>query len=129
MLLAIGFAAANISAQKTMGLSSTPSGFQGFYKKFAKAVNHGVGTEIAAMTSFPFKWGFDAGDEGLWSRQEFVKEYGKIFMPQPLVFKSKDPQFTVDGATYTLTNSDDASYFTFKKKGGTYKLTSYIVEP
>ena len=117
MLCAIGFAAVeNISAQKTVRLSSTPSTFQVFYKKFTNAVNRGVGTEIAAMTSFPFKWGFDAGDEGVWTRQEFLKEYGKIFMPQPLVFKKKDPQFTVDGATYTLTDSDDASYFTFKKR-------------
>ena len=129
ILLACFIAAKNVSAQKTVRLSSTPSAFQVFYKKFAKAVNRGVGTEIAAMTSFPFKWGFDAGDEGVWSRQEFVKEYGKIFMPQPLVFKRKDPQFTVDGLSYTLTDADDASYFTFKKKGGTYKLASYIVEP
>ncbi len=130
ILLAIGFVAVkNVSAQKTVRLSSTPNAFQVFYKKFVKAASRGVGAEIAAMTNFPFKYGFDAGDEGVWNRTEFLKDYGKIFMPQPVVFKRKDPQFTSDDTSYTLMNSDDASYFTFKKKGGTYKLTSYIVEP
>jgi hypothetical protein len=130
ILLAICLVASqSISAQKTVRLSSAPTVFRTFYKQFTKAVNRGVGSEIAAMTSFPFQWGFDAGDEGVWNRKQFLKEYGKIFLPQPIIFKRKDPQFTVDGATYTMTNGDDASYFTFKKKGGTYKLTSYIVEP
>ena len=116
-------------AQKTVRLSATPSAFRVFYKKFANVVNRGVGTEIAAMTSFPFKYGFDAGDEGTWTRSQFLKNYGNIFMPQPIVFKRKDPLFTVASGAYTLENSDDASYFIFKKRGGTYKLVSYMVEP
>jgi hypothetical protein len=130
ILFAICLAASqSISAQKSVRLSSTPRAFQAFYKKFVKAASRGVGTEIAAMTSFPFKYGFDAGDEGVWNRTEFLKNYGNIFMPQPPAFKRKDPQFTTDGASYTLENADDASYFIFKKKGRTYKFVSYIVEP
>lgn len=81
------------------------------------------------MTSFPFKYGFDAGDEGVWNRKEFVSKAGGFLMPQPLVFKDRDPEFTASKGSYTLTNGDDASYYTFSKKGGVYKFVSFIVEP
>ncbi len=129
MFLIVSATSQNLLAQRTVRLSSTPSAFRVFYKKFVKAVNRGVGTEIAAMTNFPFQYGFDAGDEGVWTRNQFLKNYGNIFMPQPIVFKRRDPQFTVEAGTYTLYDSSDASAFTFKKRGSSYKLISYVVEP
>lgn len=128
--LALSLATNSVFAQKTVHLSKTPASFRTFFKKFSAAVNKGDGAAIASMTSFPFEWGFDTGDEGKWTRTQFLKNFGKVFIPQPLAFKGGDPEFTVEGSSYGVTgNPDDASYFTFKKKGSTYKLISYIVEP
>jgi hypothetical protein len=116
-------------AQKSVALSSTPAAFQTFYKKFAQTVNKGRIGELATMTNFPFKYGFDAGDEGVWTKKQFLAKAGGFLMPQPLLFKKKNPKFTTENGTFTLTDGDDASYYTFKKKGGVYKWVSYIVEP
>jgi hypothetical protein len=126
-LLAIGASAS--FAQKPVKLSSTPAAFQTFYKKFAATVNRGRIDQLATMTNFPFKYGFDAGDEGVWNKKQFVAKAGNFLMPQPLVFKHKDPDFTVEKGIYTLTHGDDGSYYTFKKVGSSYKWISYIVEP
>jgi hypothetical protein len=116
-------------AQKTVRLSTTPSAFRVFFKKFTAAVKKGDAPSVASMTNFPFQYGFDAGDEGTWTRAQFLKQHGDIFMPLPRGFKEKDPKFTVDAGSYTLEDSDDASYFTFKKRSGVYKWISYIAEP
>ena len=129
VLFIVAVAAQGTLAQKTVRLTSTPAAFQTFYKKFAQTVNKGRIDQLADMTSFPFKYGFDAGDEGVWTRKQFLAKANGFLMPQPLVFKDKNPKFTVENGTYTLTNGDDASYYTFKKKGGVYKWVSYIVEP
>jgi hypothetical protein len=123
------FAGQNVTAQRTVRLNSTPSAFRTFYREFARAVNKGEIAKLAGMTSFPFSYGFDAGDEGVWNRKQFVAKAGGFLMPQPLVFLDKNPEFTTERGAYTLTNGDDASYFTFKKKGRTYKFVSYIAEP
>ena len=81
------------------------------------------------MMNFPFDWGFDAGDEGSWTRSEFLKNYDRIFTPKPTVLRQKNPKFNVDGGTYGLEDNSDASYLMFKKVRGVYKFISYAVEP
>ena len=85
--------------------------------------------QVASMTSFPFKYGFDTGDEGVWNRKQFVAKANRFLRPKPAVLADTNPEFTVSKGTYTLTDPIDASYFTFVKKGGVYRFISFIVEP
>lgn len=129
-LLLVLFAAVQLATgQKAVPLRKTPAPFQSFYKSFARTLNRGRIDLLADMTRFPFKYGFDAGDEGVWTRKEFVEKANGFLMPSPLVFKHKDPEFRVKNGVYTLTHGDDAAYYTFRKTSGGYKWVSYIVEP
>lgn len=129
LLSLILLAVPSVSAQRTVKLSATPKAFRDLYTKFASTVRKGDVKLIATMTAYPFKYGFDAGDEGTWDRAAFIKNFGDVIMPQPLVFMDKNPEFTVSGSRYTLADQDNGSYYTFAKKGGAYKFISYIVEP
>lgn len=122
--------AANVPAQKKVRLNSTPKAFRDFYAKFVRTARKGDVKTLANFAHYPFHYGFDAGDEGYWKRSQFVKQFGDVLMPQPIVFKEKNPEFTVDKGTYTLlAEPDGASYYTFAKRGGSYKFISYLVEP
>ena len=109
-------------------LSSTPKTFQTFYAKFRMAVLKGDGKTVASLTQFPFKYGFDTGDEGTLSKAQFIKRFKDFFRGEEKLFAQKNPVLYGGAGSYTLT-SDDAAHFSFEKKGTSYKFTSMIVEP
>ena len=77
------------------------------------------------MTRFPFKYGFDAGDEGTMSRSQFLKRFKEIVGEPPeknLLFSRGD-----DGSY--VVSTEGAAHLIFMKIKGTFKFTAYIVEP
>jgi hypothetical protein len=120
---------ARAEAQISRRLSATPKSFQTFYAKFKSAVLRGDKQAVASMTSFPFSYGWDAGDEGTYSRKQFLAKYNDIFRGTGKLFSKANRSFYVDGNSLGLLNEEDASVYTFKKKGGRYYLTSFVVEP
>lgn len=129
IVLLITAAAPAVLAQKEVRLRQAPAEFQTFYKKFVRAASKRQVSLLATMSHFPFKYGFDAGDEGVWTRRQFVAQAGDILRPVPSVFRQANPRFMTSGGDYTLMDPDNASYYSFKKRGGVYKFVSYIVEP
>ena len=62
---------------KNLRLNSTPKAFQLFYVKFKNAVIKG--DKVTVLHEFSFDYGFDAGDEGKYSRTQFMKRFNDIF--------------------------------------------------
>lgn len=116
-------------AQTEKRLTSTPKAFQAFYAKFKSAVLRGDRQAVASMTSFPFQYGWDAGDEGTYTRSQFLRKYNDIFRGTRRLFGQANPKFYVDGSSFGLTDTTDASHYGFEKKHGAYFFTSFIVEP
>ncbi len=110
-------------------LSSTDKAFQVFFVKFRTAVVRKSKSAVASLTKFPFKYGFDAGDEGAFSRSQFISRFNDIFDGQERVFRLKDPMFFASSGRFELVNEDDASHFIFRKVSGTYKFVSFMSEP
>jgi len=109
-------------------LNSSPPAFRTFFSKFKTAVERSDKTAVASITSFPFRYGFDAGDEGTMSRSQFIKGFSRIFGRSPgKFFTEKKPLFTKDRANYTV-STEDAAHLTFVRKGSGFTFTSYIVE-
>ena len=123
----VGITAA--SAQTERKLSSTPRAFQTFYAKFKAAVLKGDKNAVASMTSFPFSYGWDAGDEGTYTRTQFLHKYKQILGGTRRLFGQSNPKFYVDGDSFGLTDTSDASHYGFSKKGGKYYFDSIMVEP
>lgn len=123
----IGSGIAN--AQKSYRLDSTPKAFQVFYAKFRNAVIKGDKNTIASMTYFPFNYGFDAGDEGTFSKTQFIEKFDDVFAGERKIFAQKNPTFYLEAGTYNLMDENDASHYIFEKKGASYKFTAYVVEP
>lgn len=122
--------AGSADAQTTRRLNATPKAFQVFFAKFKAAVTRRDKAAVAAMTSFPFEYGWDAGDEGTYNRREFLAQFGHIFGGSRNLFAQRNPKFySEDSSSYSLTNEENASHFGFEKRGNTYKFTSFIVEP
>jgi len=119
------------NAQKNQRLNSTPKAFRIFYAKFRNAVVKGDKNTVASLTQFPFKYGFDAGDEGTFSKAQFIKRFVDIFGGERKIFGQKNPIFYLysETGTFELTDSDDASHYTFEKKGASYKFKAYAAEP
>lgn len=117
-------------AQETLKLKSTPKAFQVFYEKFRTAVVKGDKKSVAAMTNFPFQYGFDVGDEGTFTKAQFIKKFDSFFGGERTIFNGKKVEFYSEKAgSYTLNDEWDASSFAFEKKGTTYKFTAYIASP
>jgi hypothetical protein len=118
------------AAQTEKRLNSAPQAFRAFFAGFKNAVAKNDKTRIAAMTRFPLKYGFDAGDEGTMTRSQFIKRYKEIFGDASESFlPEKNPVFSNgDGGSYVV-STRDASHFVFVKSGSTFKFTAYIVEP
>jgi hypothetical protein len=118
-----------IAAQETR-LDSAPRDFREHLAKFASTVRRGDKTAVASMTRFPLLYGFDAGDEGRYTRQAFLRTgFNRIFGPSVKTFLSeRNPLFWKEGRDYTIM-TEDAAYITFRKTGRTFLLTGYIVEP
>ncbi len=110
-------------------LSSSPLEFKSFFTKFKRAVERGDKTGVAAMTEFPFEYGFDAGDEGTMTRNQFIKRFSEVFGKNPKDFiTEKNPRFSREGSKYYI-STQDAGHLLFIKKGKTFKFASFIVEP
>jgi hypothetical protein len=116
-------------AQKNQRLNSTPKAFQAFYAKFRNAVVKGDKNTVASLTRFPFKYGFDAGDEGTFSKTQFLDKFDDFFGRERKIFAQKNPMFYSKAGAYNLTDEYDATHYIFKKKGASYKFTAYIAEP
>lgn len=117
------------SGQQTRDFASTPKDFQAFYTKFRSAVTRGDKQAVAAMTKFPFKYGFDAGDEGTFSQTQFIRRYNDILGGGRKLFTRARPRFYVEAGAYSLSDPDDASTYVFKKVNGSYRFTGYFSEP
>ena len=118
-----------ISAQNKR-LNSAPKSFQMFFASFKRAVSRGQKTAVADMTQFPFKYGFDAGDEGVMSRKQFLNKFSDVFGVDPReFFTERNPLFVRedDGGFAILTQ--DSSSLSFMKSGKSYKFAGYFVEP
>ena len=116
-------------AQGSQRLSATPKAFQAFYAKFRKAVVARDKNTVASLTRFPFKYGFDAGDEGTYSKAQFLRKFDVLFGSDSRFFARANPTFHGDGGTFDLEDESDASHYIFEKRGAAYQFTSYIVEP
>jgi hypothetical protein len=117
------------TAQRPQKLSAMPKAFQTFFASFRAAVIKGDKNAVAVMTRFPFEYGFDAGDEGTFSRSQFIKRYNDIFGGARKIFAKSKPTFYLESGSYSLANPDDASSFMFKKMGTIYKFAGFYVEP
>lgn len=117
------------SAQEGIRLNSTPKTFQTFYAKFKRAVIRKDKKAVSALTRFPFEYGWDAGDEGTYTKAQFAENFDRIFGDTSGLFEQEDPIFFVENDTYNLTNEEDASHYIFEKKGRSYKFSAISVEP
>lgn len=81
------------------------------------------------MTRFPFKYGYDAGDEGTYSRAQFLKNFklitGDFFGEYKM---DKNPVFGRDAGRFVI-STESASHLAFARSGSTFKFVSYYVEP
>lgn len=117
------------AAAQEQRLDSSPKVFRAFFAKFLDSVRSNDRSSVAAMTSFPLRYGFDAGDEGTMTRTQFIKRFAEIFGKSPREFlPEKNPLFRHDGSNYTV-STEDAAHLTFRRKGARFYLRSYIVEP
>jgi hypothetical protein len=132
-LILFGFAAIcfaqSASAQTEKKLASTPKDFQTFYAKFKGAVARKDKQAVASMTTFPFKYGWDAGDEGTYSRSRFLTNFNRIFGNNKKIFRQVNPSFSVEGKSLDLMDEEDASHYGFVKTATGYRFASIIVEP
>ncbi|MFZ1699876.1 MAG: hypothetical protein WBO10_15620 [Pyrinomonadaceae bacterium] len=120
---------ADINAQTSKRLTATPKAFQAFFAKFKTAAIKRDRTAVASMTKFPFKYGWDAGDEGSYNRAQFISNFSRIFDGTGSFFERKNPKFYTESGSFDLTNENDASHYIFEKRGSTYKFTAFIAEP
>ena len=129
------FAALSISAQikgqpREKRLASSPQAFRTFFAEFKNAVVKSDKVAVAAMTRFPFSYGFDAGDEGKMSRAQFLKRFKEVFGDSPRKFlPEKNPVFSRGDAGSYVISTEDAAHLIFIKSGNTFKFAEYIVEP
>lgn len=129
-VLSIALLSSNASAQDEQRLSQCPGGFKKFYSGFASAVRSGNAAKVASMTRFPLVWGLDAGDEGKYTRPQFLKNYARLFGDNTTDFmKESDPLCSVADDGTVMVTSEDALTLNFKKYASVFKLTAYVVEP
>ena len=118
-----------VDGQTKRKLSSTPVAFQAFYAKFKAAVIKRDRNAVVSLTRFPFHYGWDAGDEGTYTRSQFLAKFNDIFRGTGKLFAQKNPIFYGENGSYSLTNEADASHYMFEKRGSVYKFNSLVVEP
>jgi hypothetical protein len=131
LFLFAGGGVGDASAQNSRRLSATPRAFQVFYTKFRKAVIARQKTAVVSMTAFPFQYGYDAGDEGTYTRAQFLKNYDKVLgRGQDIaIFRRTNPTFYSGDGRFELVDESNASHYTFEKKGASYRFAAYISEP
>ena len=122
--------AQTVSAQAEKRLDSAPRAFQTFFARFKSAVEKSDKTAVALMTRFPFRYGFDAGDEGAMTKAQFVKRFVDIFGKLPKRFlPEKNPLFSKGDDDSYVVSTEDAAHLKFVKSGNSFKFASFIVEP
>ncbi len=120
----------SVAAQTEKRLNSAPRAFRTFYAGFKQAVNKGDKTRVVSMTRFPFKYAFDAGDEGTMSRSQFTKAFKRVFGDKPGEFQyERNPMFSRGDAGSYVVSTESAEHLIFAKIGSTFKFTAYLVEP
>ena len=127
-----GSGAETANAQRTKRLSATPKPFQAFYTRFRKAVLARDKATVASLTRFPFDYGFDAGDEGTYTRSQFLKNFNNIFGTDAeaiAFFKRTNPTVNPDGRKIDVLDDSDASHYMFEKIGKSYRFIGYYSEP
>lgn len=130
LLAALSVAAQGKGNSREKRLDSGPQAFRTFFAGFKSAVVGADKTRVAAMTRFPFKYGFDAGDEGTMSRPQFLKRFAEVFGSSPRKFlPEKNPLFSRGDAGSYVVSTQDAAHLIFVKSGSTFRFTAYIVEP
>jgi len=129
LLTALPIAAQNAPEPVRERLSSAPKAFRIFFAKFRTAVEKNRKTEVAAMTRFPFPYGYDAGDEGKYSRTQFLKHFKDVTGDFFGEFKmEKNPVFSMGEGRFVI-STKSASHLSFVRSGNTFKFVSYYVEP
>lgn len=126
MMLIVGH---EVSAQEQR-LNAASAEFKSFYAKFIAAVHRGDKATVASLTSFPVIYGFDAGDEGKYTKNEFQKTgFRRMFGKTPSRFlTAKNPVVSGNGTSYTV-STQDATHLVFTKGGKRFFFTDYLVEP
>lgn len=111
-------------------LDSSPQTFRAFFSKFKAAVRRSDKIALASMMRFPFKYGFDAGDEGVMTKTQFLKTFSYRFAdPLKQTLIEKNPLFSIGEKASYIISTEDASHFTFVKTGNGFKFVSYMAEP
>jgi hypothetical protein len=130
VLLAIFAVNSQTTFAQEKRLSSSPQSFRTFFSKFINAVEKGDKTTVSAMTRFPFKYGFDAGDEGAMSKAQFIKRFTDVFGKSPKKFMTeKNPLFSRgSGGSYVI-STEDAAHLIFVQDKKGFKFSAYMVEP
>jgi hypothetical protein len=118
------------SAAQEHRLKSASAEFRSFYSKFIAAVHRGDKTTVASMTSFPLTYGYDAGDEGKYTKKEFLRiGFKQMFGSAPRTFlNEKNPIVSRNGTSY-IVSTTDATHLIFTKGGKRFFFTDYLVEP
>ena len=119
----------SVAAQTEKRLNTAPQAFRTFFAGFKSAVAKSDKTRVVSMTRFPFKYAFDAGDEGEMSRSQLIKGFRRVFgKPGEFVYE-KNPVFSRgDGGSYVV-STENAEHLVFIKIGSTFKFKAYFVEP
>lgn len=118
------------AAQAERRLDSSPAAFRAFFQRFRNAVEKSDKTAVAALTAFPFSYGFDAGDEGKMTRAQFIKRFNEIFGNAPKRFlKERNPLFSRPDRGSYVVSTDEAAHFIFVRTRSGFKFTAYMVEP
>ena len=128
-IVVIAVVASTANAQQKR-LNSAAAEFRTFYSKFIAAVHRGDKAAVARLTSFPLTYGFDAGDEGKYTRKEFFSTgFKRMFGRSPQRFLAeRNPMVSGKGTSYTV-STRDATHLVFTKGGNRWFFTDFIVEP
>jgi hypothetical protein len=129
-LVVIAISFVEIRAQTETRLNQCPAAFRTFYIGFKTAVRKADKTKVASMTKFPLRWGLDAGDEGEYTRDEFIKNFSGLFGADTADFmQERNPLCTRHADGTVVITSEYALHLNFAKSGKTYKLAAFVVEP
>lgn len=110
-------------------LSSAPKAFRTFYSGLRKAIHDGKKAQVTATIRFPFRYGFDVGDEGAMTKAQFSKRYVEVIGKKPKEFlEESDPIFRrgEDGSYYVTT--ENAEHLRFVKSGSRFWWVAYVIE-
>lgn len=120
----------SVAAQTEKRLNSAPQAFRTFYAGFKSAVAKSDKTRVVSMTRFPFKYAFDAGDEGTMSRSQLSRGFKRVFGDKPGKFQyERNPMFSRGDAGSYVVSTENAEHLIFAKIGNAFKFTAYLVEP